>query len=111
MVFQKFDHFFLLLDKFFLDFDLFEITVKKFISFSKFFSFSFLTKVYQKHRKKANCRKDAFVNLTVDKYQFYNKKTEIIRGYPLKICLKDDFLCISFQKRNSRKNYKYSFFY
>lgn len=38
MVFQKFDHFFLLLDKLFLDLNLLEITVKKFITFSKFFS-------------------------------------------------------------------------
>ena len=37
-VFQKFDHFFLLLEKLFLDLNLLEITVKKFITFSKFFS-------------------------------------------------------------------------
>ena len=30
MVFQKFDHFFLLLDKLFLDLNLLEITVKKY---------------------------------------------------------------------------------
>ena len=72
MLFQIFNQFFLFLDKFLLDFNLFEITGKKFITFSKFFLLKsifiseplFLKKKYNRNiEKKANHQKVPFSSI------------------------------------------------